>query len=112
MNDEYIVANCSILDPAKFGLGQMCFMLVEMRSQDQDSVSEFLKLAESDDSVLEIHEMTGICDYLMKVRVGNMAEATRLSQKLASKVANIHTHAAGESRKEGTAIPLPGLILI
>jgi hypothetical protein len=52
--------------------------------------------------------MTGICDYLMKVRVGNMAEATRLSQKLASKVANIHTHAAGESRKEGTAIPLPG----
>jgi len=102
----FIQKHCAILDPEKFGQNQLCFMLVRMHSQDQDSINEFLSSASKENTVLEIWEMTGLCDYLMKTRVTNLAEALRLSQRLAGRVADIQTFGAGAFRKETTAIRL------
>lgn len=102
----YVQRNCAILDPEKFGQNQLCFMLVKMHTQDQESIEEFISSARKEDTVLEIYEMTGLCDYLMKVRVVNLAEALRLSQRLGGKIADIQTYGAGGFRKETTAIRL------
>jgi len=102
----HIKKNCSILDPEKFGLHQLCFMLVKMHSQDAESLEDFLSVAMAEDTIQDIYEMTGICDYLLKVRVVNIAEATKLSQKLSRTIADIQTYPAGGTLKETTAIRL------
>lgn len=104
----FIRKSCSILDHEKFNLHQLCFMIVKMYEHDDASTKFFISQAQEEDAVLEVHEMTGLCDYLLKVRVLNVAEATKISQRLSQTkektIADIQTYPAGNTFKETTSI--------
>ncbi len=83
-------------------------MIVKMYEHDDASTKFFISQAQEEDAVLEVHEMTGLCDYLLKVRVLNVAEATKISQRLSQTkektIADIQTYPAGNTFKETTSI--------
>ena len=57
------------LDVEKLGLGLLAFLMVSW--SDPKVESEFLKRVKASRTVLECHHVTGVWNYLLKVRVGS-----------------------------------------
>ena len=103
----YIMRECAIIDYAKFNAPQLYILTVKMKLKDDENLKEFLTAATNLDEVLEIHEMAGAWDYLIKVRVTTLADATQISKNLSQKVADIETHGVAVTRKDLTAMRVP-----
>ncbi|SRR5579862_6327738 len=102
----FISRYCAILNPNMFKRDQVSFMLVRAAVRSEEALERFIKSARADESVLELHAVSGSCDYVLKVRVANAAEAQKLSKKLGVDVASIESLTGGETYKETTAIKL------
>jgi Lrp/AsnC family leucine-responsive transcriptional regulator len=64
------------LDPEKIGLDLLAFMMVSW--SDPGVEAEFLKRVKQSPSVLECHHVTGVWNYLLKVRVRSTRELEQL----------------------------------
>jgi Lrp/AsnC family leucine-responsive transcriptional regulator len=103
----YIARDCVIIDYAKFNAPQMYILIVKMKNKDENTLNEFLISAKGYDEIFEIHEMAGAWDYLIKLRVTTLADATEISKKLSQKIADIETHGVAITRKETTVMRVP-----
>ena len=100
------------LDAAQLGLGLTVFIEVAIDRTSQDAFDAFRDAVLAIPQVQECHMVAGGFDYLLKVRVQDMAAyRTFLSDALASVpgVRSTHTYPVMESVKDGRAIDLSHL---
>ncbi|MDE1148287.1 MAG: Lrp/AsnC ligand binding domain-containing protein [Azospirillaceae bacterium] len=109
--DGYIQGYNARLDPERLGRGLMAFIEVRLDRTTPDVFHIFAEAVARLDEIQECHMVAGGFDYLVKVRVADMAAYRAfLGDKLSSiqGVAQTHTYMVMEEVKSTAAIPVPG----
>lgn len=103
-----IRAVVALADPAALGLGIAGFVTVTL-AQGADEEA-FVRAILADPAVQECHHVTGAANYLLKVRVADMASLEALLKRLKAtgSVARTETMLALSTPKETTALPVGG----
>jgi len=100
------------LDPAKLDLGLMVFIEVSLDRTSMDAFDAFRDAMLAIPQVQECHMVAGGFDYLLKVRVRDMAAYRAFLGEALSKVPGIrstHTYAVMERVKDSRAVDLSHL---
>jgi Lrp/AsnC family transcriptional regulator, leucine-responsive regulatory protein len=108
--EGFIARYVALLDPAKLGYGLTAFIEVRLDRTTPDAFQIFAEAMRQLSEVQEAHMVAGGFDYLVKVRVADMAAYRAfLGDKLSSiqGVAQTHTYMAMEEVKSACALPVP-----
>ena len=99
----------ALLDAAKLGLGLTVFVQVRAAEHSESWLTEFAAAVQTIPEIVEFYRMTGEVDYLIKMRVADMAGYDRAYKKLigAARLGDCSASFAMEEIKTTTAIPLP-----
>jgi len=71
--DGYIKSYTAILNPEKLDAGLMVYVEIKLEYDDRDIFEQFKRAALLMPNLLECHLLSGDFDYLMKIRVADMA---------------------------------------
>ncbi|RJF80490.1 Lrp/AsnC family transcriptional regulator [Oleomonas cavernae] len=101
-----IRAVVALADPAALGLGITGFVTVTLVHGADEAV--FVAAIQADPSVQECHHVTGAANYLLKVRLADVAGLEALLKRLKATgvVARTETMLALSTPKETTALPV------
>ncbi|MGR3503274.1 Lrp/AsnC family transcriptional regulator [Pseudaestuariivita sp.] len=96
------------LNPAAVGLGLMVFVLVRTNRHDAAWLEEFQRAVTTIPEVLGAFRMTGDLDYVIRLRVRNVADYDRVYKTLISRVdvSDISASFVMEELKDVTALPV------
>jgi Lrp/AsnC family transcriptional regulator, leucine-responsive regulatory protein len=100
------------LDPERLDLGLLVFIEIAIDRTSEDAFDQFRKAMLGIAQVQECHMVAGGFDYLLKVRVRDMAAYRAFLGEVLSKVPGIretHTYAVMENVKESRTIDLSHL---
>jgi Lrp/AsnC family leucine-responsive transcriptional regulator len=100
------------LDAARLGLGLLVFIEIAIDRTSQDAFDQFRRAIDRIPQVQECHMVAGGFDYLLKVRVADMAAYRAFLGEVLSRVPGIretHTYAVMERVKESQALDLSHL---
>ncbi|TDP46881.1 Lrp/AsnC family leucine-responsive transcriptional regulator [Zavarzinia compransoris] len=102
-----IRATVALADPLALGLGIAALITVTLAPGGDEA--GFVAHVGGDDAVLECHHVTGAANYLLKVRVADVAalEALLTRLKRTGTVARSETQLILSTVKETTALPVP-----
>ncbi len=104
-----IAARVALVDPGRAGLALCAFADVSLKDHSPPSRKSFEDFVQSAAEIMECHATSGGRDYLLKIRVGDMAEyeAFLMGRLLAHpSVASAGTGFALRDVKYTTALPL------
>lgn len=87
--DGYILGYEGRLNPRLLGAGLMVFVEVQLDRAMPDVVSQFQSAIKDRHEVLECHMVTGDFDYLLKVRVADMAAYRDLVSQVLAKLPGV-----------------------
>lgn len=106
--DGYIRGYAADLDPAKLGAALLAFVEILLDRTTPDVFTRFRDAMVGLDPVQECHMVAGGFDYLLKVRVRDMAAYRRFLEQLAAipGVQQTHTYVVMEEVKSTRAIDL------
>lgn len=68
----------AVLDPEPLGYGMTVLLLIRLEHHGRESVHAFRDSIEQVDAVAECHYLTGTADFLLKVRVADVADYREL----------------------------------
>ncbi|MFM2044215.1 MAG: hypothetical protein RLY86_2791 [Pseudomonadota bacterium] len=108
--EGYIRRYVALLEPEKLGRGLQSFIEVRLDRTNPDVFQIFADAVATLDEIQECHMVAGGFDYLIKVRVADMAAYRAfLGDKLSSipGVAQTHTYMVMEEVKSTHEIPVP-----
>lgn len=108
--DGYILGYGARLDAGKLEAGMLVFVQVTLERTTPDVFDRFAEAVQRLEEVAECHMVAGGYDYLLKVRVKDMAAFRRfLGEGLTSleSVRETHTYVVMEAVKDGREIPVP-----
>ena len=96
----------ALVDPAAVGLGLSVFVLVRTNSHDPEWLQAFRAAVLDMPQILGAHRMTGDLDYVLRVRVADVAAYDTFYQELISRVpiADVSASFVMEDIKDTTAI--------
>lgn len=96
----------ALIDPTAVGLGLSVFVLIRTRSHDKAWLKKFRAAVLAMPQVLGAHRMTGELDYVLRVRVADVAAYDAFYQQLISKVdiADVSASFVMEDIKDGVAL--------
>jgi Lrp/AsnC family leucine-responsive transcriptional regulator len=97
------------LDAERLDLGLLVFIEIAIDRTSQDAFDQFRRAIDRIPQVQECHMVAGGFDYLLKVRVADMAAYRAFLGEVLSKVPGIretHTYAVMERVKESAAVDL------
>ncbi len=107
--DGYIRGYRAVLDPARLGQAMVVFVEVKLDRTTSDAFKRFAAAVADVPEIVECHMVAGGFDYLVKVRVENMAVyrevLTRVLVELPA-VRETHTFAVIEEVKNDPTIPV------
>jgi len=109
--EGFITGYVAVLDAQKLEAGLIAFIEVSLDRTTADVFDRFRAAIAPIPQVLECHMVAGGFDYLLKVRVADMARYRRfLGETLADLpgVLQTHTYVVMEEIKSTHAIPVPG----
>ncbi|WBY16290.1 Lrp/AsnC family transcriptional regulator [Erythrobacteraceae bacterium WH01K] len=110
MEDAGIISRrVAIVDPASVGLGTTVFVAIRTRQHDPAWLAAFARAVETIDEITECHRMAGDVDYLLKLRVRDIADYDRIYQRMLSRfpdLADVTATFSMEEMKSTTALPL------
>lgn len=103
-----IRARVALLDPTKLGLGLTAFVLIRAGRHDADWLSTFQSALRAFPQVQGAHRMTGDLDYVLRVRVRDVADYDRFYKALIERVeiADVSASFVMEDLIETTELPL------
>jgi Lrp/AsnC family transcriptional regulator len=103
-----ITGRVALLDPDKLDLGLAVFVSVRTSRHDQDWLDQFASAASAMPEVVEFYRLSGDTDYLLKVRVKDIAAYDAFYRRLIGKVplADVSSAFAMEQIKSTTALPV------
>ena len=107
--DGYIRRYTAELNPALLGAGLIAFVQIQLDRTTPDVFNRFREGVVSLDPVQECHMVAGGLDYLLKVRVADMAAYRRFLENLAALpgIEQTHTYVVMEEVKASQAVPIP-----
>ena len=100
----------ALVAPEAIGLGTTVIVAIRTRRHDPDWLDAFSRAVEAIDEIVECHRMAGDIDYLLKLRVRDIADYDRIYQRLIARVpdlSDVTSNFSMERLKETTALPLP-----
>lgn len=111
MEDSGVIARrVVLLDPVKVGARTSVFVTIRTRRHDADWLAAFYAAIDGIEEIMECHRMAGDIDYLLKIRVADIAGYDRIYQQLIRKVPDLADVTASFSMEEmkcTTALPRP-----
>jgi len=105
----YIQKRVALLDAVKLGSGMTVFVMVRAGEHSQEWLDRFSGAVRKIPEIVEFYRMTGEVDYLIKIRVADIAGYDRVYKQLirAAPLTDVSGAFAMEELKHTTAIPLP-----
>ena len=105
----YILKRVALLDAVKLGAGMTVFVMVRAGEHSQEWLERFAEAVRKIPEIVEFYRMTGEVDYLIKIRVADIAGYDRVYKQLirAAPLTDVSGAFAMEELKHTTAIPLP-----
>ena len=111
MEDAGIIRDrVALLDPKKIGLGTTVFVAIRTNRHDPEWLAAFSEGIAAIEEITECHRMAGDIDYMLKLRVADIADYDRIYQRLIAKVpglADVTSTFSMEEMKSTTALPRP-----
>lgn len=106
---KVISARVALLDPGALGLDLTVFVSIRASEHSEEWLNAFAESATVMPEVVELYRMAGDVDYLMKLKVGNIAAYDAVYKRLiaAVKLTDVSSAFAMEEMKHTTALPLP-----
>lgn len=103
-HEGYIKGYCALLDPIRLGLDHVAFVEVRLNDTREAALSAFNKAVREIAEIEQCHMLAASFDYLLKVRVQDMATYRAvLGEKISTlpHVASTSTFVAMQAVKEG-----------
>lgn len=111
MEDAGVIAKrVALLNPHAVGLATTVFVAIRINRHDAEWLTAFASAIDALDEVIECHRMAGDIDYMLKLRVRDIADYDRIYQRLIGRVAGLSDVTASFSMEEmkfTTALPRP-----
>lgn len=110
MEDSGVIRKrVALLDAAKLGAGLTVFVQLRAASHSEKWLETFAAAVKTIPEIVEFYRMTGEIDYLIKMRVADMAGYDRAYKRLirTAELGDVSASFAMEEIKVTTAIPLP-----
>lgn len=106
--DGIIARRVALLDPAQVGLPLSVFVLIRSADHSPEWLASFAKAVTSMPEILSAHRMSGELDYILRVRVADMAGYDSFYKRLIARVplAEVSASFEMEALKDSTALPL------
>ncbi len=106
--DGVVRRRVALLDPESVGAGTVVFAMVRAAEHSEEWLNGFAAAVRRIPEVVEFYRMSGEMDYLLKLRVGDIAHYDRVYRRLinAVKLSDISSSFAMEELKNTTALPL------
>ena len=101
-------ARVALVDPKAVGLGLAVFVMIRTQRHDPDWLTQLKKVIQEMPEIMGAHRMSGDLDYVLRVRVADVAGYDRFYQRLIARVtlADISASFVMEDLKETTALPV------
>jgi Lrp/AsnC family transcriptional regulator len=106
--DGVISRRVTLLDPSRLGIDLIVFVSIKTSEHSEEWLSHFADVVHKMPEVVEFYRMTGEVDYLLKLKVENMAAYDKAYKRLISQVriTDVSSAFAMEEIKHTTALPL------
>ena len=106
--DGILTRRVALVDPGAVGLGLQVFVLIRTNRHDAAWLSTFRSAVRSSPEIVGAQRMSGDLDYVLRVRVADVAAYDRFYQRLIEKVpiADVSASFVMEDIQETTALPL------
>ena len=103
-----IQSRVALLDPTSLGLGLQVFVLIRSSEHNPQWVQKFRTVVRETPEIVSAHRMSGDLDYVLRVRVANVADYDRFYQSLIKQIdlSDISASFVMEDLKDTTALPL------
>lgn len=107
--DGYIRGRVVLLDPEKLGCGLSAFVMIRASSHDPGWMRRFDRAVNALPQIVSAHRMAGDLDYILRVRLCDVAAYDEFYKDLIGRVPLLDISASFvmEDIKETTALPLP-----
>ena len=107
--EGYILKRVALLDAVKLGAGMTVFVMVRAGEHSQEWLERFAEAVRNIPEIVEFYRMTGEVDYLIKIKVADIAGYDRVYKQLirSAPLTDVSGAFAMEELKHTTAIPLP-----
>jgi len=107
--EGYILKRVALLDAVKLGADMTVFVMVRAGEHSQEWLERFAEAVRKIPEIVEFYRMTGEVDYLIKIRVADIAGYDRVYKQLirSAPLTDVSGAFAMEELKHTTAIPLP-----
>jgi Lrp/AsnC family transcriptional regulator len=105
-----ITQRVALLNAAKLGFTTSVFVAIRTRRHDAEWLSAFDIAIAGIDEIAECHRMAGDIDYMLKLRVRDIADYDRIYQRLIKSIpdlADVTASFSMEEMKSTTALPRP-----
>lgn len=98
----------ALIDPAAVGLGLQVYVLIKTNDHSAQWLTSFRKAVASLPEIMAAQRMTGDLDYVLRVRVADVAAYDRFYQRLIDKVqiADVSASFVMEDIKDTTILPI------
>jgi len=100
------------VDPEALGLSILVFMHVKLDAHSPLNTKRFQAFVQSIPEVLEAHALTGDFDYILKVRVGALADLARLVNEILlphESVDRVRSEIVMQTLREDQVLRVPGV---
>ena len=106
-----ITGRVALLDAGALGLDLTAFVSIRTSEHSDAWLNDFAAVVKSMPEVVELYRMTGDVDYLMKLKVANIAAYDAVYKKLigAVRLTDVSSAFAMEELKHTTALPMPAI---
>ncbi|HSM54326.1 MAG TPA: Lrp/AsnC family transcriptional regulator [Erythrobacter sp.] len=105
-----IARRVALVDPARVGFATTVFVAIRTSRHDGEWLAAFHEAITGIEEIIECHRMAGDIDYMLKLRVRDIADYERIYQRLIRRVPGLADVTASFSRevmKYTTALPRP-----
>ena len=103
-----IQSRVALLNPTSLGLGLQVFVLIRSSEHNTQWVQKFRTVVGETPEIVSAHRMSGDLDYVLRVRVADVADYDRFYQSLIKQIdlSDISASFVMEDLKDTTALPL------
>lgn len=107
-DDGVIKGRVALLDAEKLGVGLSTFVMVKAREHTADWLTDFRRVVAEIPEITGAYRMSGDLDYLLRVRVGSVADYDRFYQRFIGKLkaSDVSASFVMEEIKETTEVPV------
>ncbi len=104
-----ITGRVALLDAEALGLDLTAFVSIRTSEHSDAWLGDFATAVKAMPEVVELYRMTGDVDYLMKLKIANIAAYDSVYKRLISavKLTDVSSAFAMEELKHTTALPMP-----